>query len=222
MSIFDFFRKRKETPRGVVKVYSGHTVAKYLSGIDVDGYMYESQINRPDCCPICNNRIKDVLDLDVSLKMGKGDFGYTWDHYCIVSEKFKDFCIEGKYPNLEIIPLPKCKNLYFFQPHDTFKVDHERYGTKFTIKRNCCGEYDDVIRPSIIKAVDLSLPSNDFIMRTELRYASNYEKTFRVIVGTETAKKMKAYGLKGIYFQNILDSKGLKVTEKVVNAIVVE
>ena len=53
------------------------------------------------------NRIADIANLDYKVKNKKGNFLGTYDHYIIVSQKFKDFCEENHYEGLEFIQLPK-------------------------------------------------------------------------------------------------------------------
>ena len=43
-------------------------VAKILIGGDENGYMYPHSSLRPDVCPVCKNRIKDVPNLGYKVK----------------------------------------------------------------------------------------------------------------------------------------------------------
>jgi len=221
MSILNWFIKKKKQPRGVITCYSGKVVAKMLDGGNTDSYMYIDQKVRPDSCPICHNKLNLVPNLLIKVH-SKDDLSSTYDGYDVISEKFYNFCKEGGYKNLRIIPLEKSKGFYFFEPMDVFGLDYEFCRTKFIDKRDCCGSYDEVIRPPVIKAKNYKIESNDFIMKAEYYFGSYSYKGDVIIVGTETAKKMKAYGLKGLYFKNIYDSNGLKITKKETDAIVLD
>lgn len=222
MSIFDSFLKKKQQPHGVITYYWGKVVAKALrSGDDTGSYMYNNKCERPDCCPICHNTLKHIPNKFSKLH-SKDDICVTLDGYYIISEKFYNFCKEGNYQNLRIIPLESSKGFYFFEPIDIFGLDYEFCGTKFINKRDCCGSYDEVIRPSVIKAKDYNIESNDFIMQAKYYFGSHDKKNIIIIVGTETAKKMKAYGLKGILFKNIYSQDNLKVIKKEINKIVLD
>lgn len=59
-------------------------------------------------------------------------------------------------------------------------------------------------------------------MRSEYSFGSYERKSYLIIVGTETAKKMKKYGLRGIYFDDIYDNVGLEVIKEIVNYRVLE
>lgn len=218
MKIIEFIKavilpKRKMKTRKVIRLsYRGKIVAKYLYGIDIDGYMYEDIKNRPDCCPICHNTLRKIPNLEKKFYVKNLDIGWTYDHYCVVSERFKDFCEKEGYPNLLFIPL-KSKGMYYFEAQDIYKLDYKRYGTRFIDKRDCCGSYDEVIGPPVSTQIGFDTGSDDFIMRSEYMFASYYYKSYSIIVGPKTALKMKEYGLKRIYFDNIYDSN-VKVLEK--------
>jgi len=224
MSIINWFVKKKEKPHGIVTNYKGNVVAWTLHGEDADCYMYEygKSDDRPDCCQFCNNSLIQIPNKGVLITRGKWDIAATYDGYYVISEKFCNFLKDNNYSNLRIIPLERSKGLYFFDPMDLFALDYELYGTKFINKRECCGSYDEVIRPPIIKAKDYKIESNDFIMKAEYLFGSYNHKGPVIIVGTETAKKMKAYGLKGLYFEKIYDSKGLKIIKKEVEGFILD
>lgn len=215
MSILGAFFKKKERPKGVIKVFSGSVVAKMLHPNDAGEYMYDDNSNRIDCCPICHNTLRKIPNKSAVISIKRWDIAGTYDGFYVVSEKFRLFCEKNHYQNLTFVPLPKSKGLYFFEPQEIFRLDYEQYGTKFINKRECCGAYDEVIGPPVIRAKDFSVNnSNDFIMKAEFYFGSFDNKGSVIIVGTETATKMKTAGLKGIYFDDIFDYEGLRITER--------
>jgi hypothetical protein len=129
---------------------------------------------------------------------------YTYDEFCIVSEKFKSFCVERKYPNLTFIALVKSKGFYYFEPHDIYGLDYVRRKVRFITKRDCCGNYDEIIgtAPSY-KSKDFDIGTNDFVCCSEYLFGSNGRKSPLIIIGLETVKAMKEYGLRGICFSDI-------------------
>ena len=222
MSIINWFIKKKEKPHGIITRYRGNVIAKRIRGIDIcDGFMYDTIDNRPDCCPICHNTLSHIPNKESIISI-QDEICSTSDGYLIISEKFCNFLKENNYSNLRIIPLERSKGLYFFEPMEIFALDYELYGTKFINKRECCGSYDEVIRPPVIKAKDYKIENNDFIMKAEYLFGSYNKKNPVIIVGIETAKKMKAYGLKGLYFEKIYDSKGLKIIKKEVDRFILD
>lgn len=99
-------------------------VAKIVIGYDI-AYMYNNE-NRPGTCPICHNIIEQIPDPLYKVPKKKGDLFYTYDHFCIVSEKFKRFCDERAYPHLTFVALTKSVGYYFFVPQDIYKLDYIR------------------------------------------------------------------------------------------------
>ena len=69
--------------------------------------------------------------------------------------------------------------------------------------RDCCGSYDEtVITPRYCKQ-DFYMDTDDFICRSEYRFASFSNKSYLTVVGLETADKLKKAGFKNIYFTNV-------------------
>lgn len=167
-------------------------------------HMYDDNKTRPGTCPVCHNTIEKIPDSMYKVPKKKGDMFYTYDGFCIVSERFKSFCDEREYPNLTFIALTKSVGFYFFMPQDIYELDYSRKEVEFINKRNCCGSYDEVIGsvPSY-KAPDFSIDTNDFICRSKWAFGSYGQKNLLIIVGLDTVTAMKAYGLKGMYFENV-------------------
>lgn len=179
-------------------------VAKILIGVDEKGYMYPDTTHRPDVCPVCRNRVKDVPNLDYRVKRKTCDFLVTYDHYFIVSRQFKDFCELNKYQNLEFTQLTYSKDFFIITVNNIFPLDYVRRKTKFINLRECCGNYDEIIGASpAFKREDYSLMSDDFIFRTEYRFASYAFKNYNIIIGMQTMQKLEKAKLKGLYYDNV-------------------
>lgn len=182
----------------------GKLVAKKVYGYDAD-FMYGRGTTEPGLCPVCHNSLKKIPNPDYRMKKRKGDMFYTYDSFCIVSEKFKSFCELNEYEGLAFTSLPKSPGYYYFEAKNIFKLDIK--DTKFTNKRECCGCYDEIIHPSSYKAKEQHIATDDFICRTEYCYDSYYDKSPVLIVGTKTALKMKDAGLSGLFFKNVLEKR---------------
>ena len=59
-------------------------------------HMYDDNKTRPGTCPVCHNTIEKIPDSMYKVPKKKGDMFYTDDTFCIVSERFKNFCDERK------------------------------------------------------------------------------------------------------------------------------
>ena len=176
-------------------------VAKIIVGTDEKGFVYPKVQERTDICPICKNRIADVANLDYKVKNKKGNFLGTYDHYIIVSQKFKDFCEENHYEGLEFIQLPKSPMFYYFIVHNIYELDYKE--SLFLNYRDCCGSYDEIVRIPRYCKQDFYMDTDDFICRSEYRFASFSNKSYLIVVGLETADKLKKAGFKNIYFDNV-------------------
>jgi len=51
--------------------------------------------------------------------------------------------------------------------------------------------------------MNFSMPTNDFICRSEYNFGSSGCKSPLIIVGLDTATAMKSYGLMGIYYDKV-------------------
>lgn len=177
-------------------------VAKILVGGDENGYMYPNSTIRPDVCPVYKNRIRDVPNLSYKVRKKTADFLATYDHYTIVSERFKNFCEQNKYEGLEFIALPKSQNFYYFTAYSIYKLDPQRF-LKFLNYRDCCGSYDEIISPRLCTKKDFYTRKDDFIYRTEFRFGSYSFKNYRFVVGLETMSRLKQAKMKGLYYEDV-------------------
>lgn len=195
-------KQEKEPAKKVQKrvKLKGKVVAKMLIGSDAD-CMYSSPDEEPGLCPTCHNSLKKIPDLDYRMHKKKGDFFSTDDAFCIVTEKFKSFCESNGYEGLEFTLFPKSPGYYYLEVKNVFRLDTAI--TKFMNKRECCGSYDEIIRPSSYKHKEQYMATDDFICRSEYCYGSYNRKSPVIIVGTRTVGKMRQFGLSGIYFDNV-------------------
>lgn len=204
--LFNFFHRKKDlTTSHCLNVPSVRdsfsVVAKYLSADDAD-CMYAGHDEIPCVCPYCHSRLKSVPNVEYRPKKRKSDIYFTYDCFYIVSEKFKCFCEENSYKNLIFIKLKKSR-YYFFEPQEEFKtyIFWEPFNT-LGHWCNHCKNYASVCG-GILKDKSFDLTSNDYICRTDT-YRGSFECKFPlIIVGLETMRKMKDYGLKGILFRDV-------------------
>lgn len=200
-----FQKKEESTTKRCLKIPSVEgsfsVVGKYLVPDDVDN-MYESFDEIPCTCPYCLSKLKSIPNVDYRPNKRTNDMYFTYDGFFIVSEKFKLFCEKESYRNLTFIKLKKTR-YYFFEPQETFKT--YIYWDPFnTLGHWCnhCMNYTDVCG-GVLKDKSFALNSNDYIYRTDKYHGSLECKFPLIIVGLETMKKMKDYGLKGIYFRDV-------------------
>lgn len=176
-------------------------VAKSLDGVILNS-MYGDNGNVPCLCPYCYSKLKSVPSLDYVPNKRRKDFYYTSDGFCIVSQKFKDFCDAGRYVRLNFQKLNTC-DFYFFEPDEIFKTNIRWIPfNKFKYWCNVCKNYAE-LTGGVLKEETFKLETNDFIMRTDHFFGKYESKHPIIVVGLETERKMKDFGLKGIDFGNV-------------------
>ena len=144
--------------------------------------------------------------MNYKVKGAKGrDFLITYDGIRIVSQKFKNFCDERKYEGLTFLQFPKSPNYYYFRPNIIYPIDYQRTQPTYINKRNCCGQYDEVLMRINYKKKDFTPPSDDFIYRSYDMYGSKHGKSALIIIGLTTYKEMKKAKLKGLCFTDVYE-----------------
>ena len=192
-------------PATVPTENKGRVVAKTLSGPDID-FMYYNHFKKPGLCPICHNLIKMIPDMNYKVKGARGrDILCTNDDFDIVSQKFKDFCDERHYEGLTFLQFPKSPNYYYFRPNLIYPIDYQRTQPIFTNKRDCCGQYDEVLTGINYKEKNFTPPSDDFIYRSYDMYGYKFRKSPLIIIGLTTYKEMKKAKLKGLCFKDVYE-----------------
>jgi hypothetical protein len=176
-------------------------VAKIVTGID-DEYMYhEVPDNR---CPSCHLLLKKrEINLNYKVSKKRGSLRYTYDGYCIISEEFRTFCTKYAYPDLEFIEFPKSLGYYYFLAHRIYQLDPVRREIKFINLCKQCGNYEEIIGLTPGFTEPGFEPPDDFIYRSNYEFGTKDYKCPMIVVGLKTEKKMKEFGLKNLYFDDV-------------------
>lgn len=183
----------------------GKVVAKELIGHDAE-YMYHSVSEDPGVCPVCHTALEKIPNLDYRMHKKKGDVFYTYDGFCIVTEKFKSFCDANDYRNLKFTVLPKSPGYYVFEAEDVFRCDPVRSRFSYGKKQECCGQYSWITMGTMLcKSKEFYLPTDDFISSRDYWLGDGNRKSTEIIIGTKTAGKMKQAGISGIYFDDVIE-----------------
>lgn len=179
-------------------------IARTLMGPDECKDMYKTL--PPNICPVCHTPLKREINPNFIVSNKRSCLRYTYDSFCIVTEDFKNFCTLNHYPNLEFKEFPKSPGNYYFTPLDIFPLDPIRQKIKFEECCSSCGGFKGAYGSSPgFKSKNFTLPSNDFIYRSDIEFGSEEKKSPLIIVGLETEIKMKKFGLKGIYFDDVYE-----------------
>lgn len=195
-----------------------NTIAKNIVGYVLGGhdngtYMYEPGDKAISLCPRCGFRLDFFpTNPDYALKKRfkpvtgqptvskETALSSTYDGQLIVSQGFKDFCLQQGYAGLNFIEFPKDPQHFQLIVINQVKFDSERRGTRFLGLCPICGNYDAVIGASHAP-LQLAEPLADGFYRTDLLFASGDGKHPLIIVGTKTTSKLKAMKFKGLIFE---------------------
>jgi hypothetical protein len=115
----------------------------------------------------------------------KYDFSFTYDNYCIVSEKFRKECAHSALTGAGFLDLPADPSFFVFVPTSVVKFDVLRRETRFEKQCKLCGHYGAIAGafPASLTAV----PNSDFA-RTDVLFGSGNERQ-PIIIASERAKK---------------------------------
>jgi hypothetical protein len=172
---------------------------------DNNSYMNSDQhrVNICECLDFIKNR---QLNLNPNFQLIKKsyDISYTYDSYLIVSNRFKQFCLENKYSGVSFYPIPNYETKFLLLVTNVVKFDTARRKTKFSKFNSVCNEYHEVIGATPVCLEESSVLSDNFF-RTDIEFGSGYAKAPIVLVGYDTGLKLKAKKFKGIYLAEILE-----------------
>jgi len=134
----------------------------------------------------------------------KSDFLITYEGINLVTKNVIEFCKKNRYTNIEFIRLPNDDRYYWMKPHADVEFDFKRRGTEFLWYSKKCKGYREIIGADPV-CLKKNKPLGDNFYRTDLSFGSIDGKHPLILMGTETFNKIKKSGLRGAYFEKILD-----------------
>jgi hypothetical protein len=193
-----------------------HLCGYCLSGNFNDTTMYNKKDVSLERCSHCGYRLnffptnpnyvlkgkfKPVYNADLTVTE-KTSYSCTYDGQRIVSQAFKEYCVKQGYQGLQFVEFPKDPFHFHLIVTNQVIFDAERRKTAFDKLCPVCGNYESVIgaNPAYLKITE---PLPDGFYRTDLLFASGDEKSPLIIVGIETADKLKDAKLKGVDFRPV-------------------
>jgi hypothetical protein len=155
------------------------------------------------CLDFVKNR---HLHLNPNFKLNKKtyDISYTYDSYLIVSDRFKQFCVDNKYPGVSFFPIPNYSTKFLMLVFNIIKFDFIRRETTFHEFNSDCNEYNEVVGATPVCLIENSILQDGFY-RTDIEFGRSYAKDGIILVGPETGVKLKAQKFRGLYLEKILD-----------------
>ena len=202
LRFFGFDEPKAPQKKSIKPVFT-HIIAHDLCGEDAE-FMYNDKNDIPGVCPFCHSKLRMIPNLSYKKRRRKKkwDIYNTYDGYCLVSEKFKNFCEENGYPNLSFIKLERSKPYYFFLPGNIFPLDITRDFVELDSFCPVCHTYNSVAGCAF-KRRDFQLSTDDFICRSDVFFGYKESQSPCIIIGLKTKEKMEKAGLKGLSFRKV-------------------
>lgn len=176
-----------------------------LSGDDNDSFMLDDEKN-PDA-PVCSN-CGYLLNFNYhnpffKLKRKVYDFSYTYDGHCIVSLKFKEFCLRENYGHLEFKEFEREPNFFQLIVNNVVPFDTLNAKTEFGKKCPVCGNYDYTVGFEPIHLLGINEELSAGFCRSDILFGSYNRKSPLVVVAPITQIKLRKEKLKGLIFHSV-------------------
>ena len=155
-------------------------------------------------CPACRSPIDyEAVSRTVKVR-GRADT-YWADGHIIVSERFRDFCRDSRYDDIEFPCVDEKRRLYELRPTRVLQVDIERSEPLLSSFCTKCGNFECYMRGRGIFLYDLTKPLRDGVYRTDLVVGCCLGKSYDIIVAPETRARMAAQGFRNLRFSALPD-----------------
>jgi len=179
-------------------------IVGYVIGCGLNGKWVMPKGNSQYFCTICGSKIQrkyEASDLKISQR---ADLTITADGFPIVTERFKSFLLSNcRKSAATFYSLRNSKTYYILRANKSLPFDHEKVGTRFISLCIKCDQYESVVGISPPKILGISkLPKNS-LFRTDLEFASMYEKAPCLIISPDLKERMNAIGFRGIDYTQI-------------------
>ncbi len=147
----------------------------------------------PATCPACGRKTDPTfINPSYKLKKRRWDFGLTRDGYFIVSRRFRKFCEDQGWEGMEFVTLPAEDLFFVLRLTCILKFDVVKGETRFKKFCSQCGAYHDVVGAIPVYLSQISEPIEDGFYRSDLEFGSGHEQCPLILVGTNTAPKLRS------------------------------
>lgn len=159
----------------------------------------------PATCTKCGRKIDpNFVDPNFKLRKKRLDISTTYDGYTIVSERFKNFCMNENIDGIEFIKLPSQPGFYWFRLNRILVVDQEKsLELEFMYYCDVCNSYAGIFGASNLKFKNVSELIPEGIYRTDLEFAQAHEQSPMIISSVELGNLIKAQNFKGICINSL-------------------
>jgi hypothetical protein len=157
-------------------------------------------------CPECGFIIdENYISPNFKLRSKKFDLSATYDCRYIASQAFADFCLDGAYHGVDLVPLPNDPGYYWLRIHNIIEFDVQRASLTYDRICSTCKRYYDVTPAYPIFLKNRKLPSNDGFFATDQHFAYGNSQSPVFIIGVKTYEKMRDAKFSGIETTEIIE-----------------
>jgi hypothetical protein len=175
-------------------------IAFEMNPHDGDAFFFEDR-KSSIFCPTCRTLlVKDFLPTGVRPRK-KWDVCSSYENRIIVTDRFKAWCEAQQFDGLRFRQVCDKPPYFVFEPSIALGVDSRC--ARFVNKCSVCGNYESIVRSGPLLLSDVSAPIETGFFRTDIEFASNWEKSPIIIVGTRTKDLIKQEKFRLIDFEPI-------------------
>ncbi len=176
-------------------------VAYDMSPHDGDAFFFEDR-KSSIFCSVCGTLLDKAFLPSGVRPRKKWDICSTYENRVIVSERFKGWCQARHLDGLVFRQVNERPPYYVFEPSIVLEVDPRC--ARFEDKCSACGNFESVMRAGRLVLPKVQAPIDDGIFRSDIEFASRWEKSPIIIVGLHTRELMKEEKFRLIEFEPIL------------------
>jgi len=162
-----------------------------MYGIDICG-----------CLSYVKNRYQHLSPI-FKLKNRRADVSVTYDSFVIVSNRFRDFCVDNDYKGVHFYELANYNDRFYMEIFNVVTVDTKRREIDYYEYNLACNEYNEVIGAHPVCLINKT-PLDKGFYRTDIEFGRGYAKSGIEIVDIQTGKELKSEKFKGLYLDEIL------------------
>ncbi len=171
-----------------------------MSAHDGDAFYFEDR-KSPIFCPVCGTLL-DKTFLPTGVRPRKRwDICSSYENRKIVTAVFKNWCEAHQFEGLVFRKVNEQPAYYSFEPSLVLRVDPKC--ARFLNKCDVCGNYESVLRSGPIVLPDVVLPIENGFFRSDIEFASRWEKSPFIIVGLHTRDLIKQERFRLVEFEPI-------------------
>lgn len=154
-------------------------------------------VPHPATCETCGRKTDaNYVHPKFRAKKRTWDISSTYDGYCIVSSRFRQFCEQQGWRGMQFVTLPSDNDFFVLRISKTLTFDAERRETRFEDPCPTCKSYFNVIGANPAYLHGIKSPIKEGFFRSDLEFGSGHEQHPLILIGVETAKKLKDQGFR--------------------------